>query len=329
MSCANCFSPIADRRKETRCSSCSKPLHKDCAINDGGTFCDVCYTVREEEPMAHIEFEMPESIRRSYIETYEECPYKFLKQVIEKNEAKPTCYTQVGIDLHQLFDKATNDRSYKQEKMEHDFYMLYWNQYNDSLFETQELKEKMEERSNKSIEVFYKTIEDMPPPFATEQTILYSISDEPDIPKVQFTMDLIIECEDGELELHDWKTGNVMVGKKLSSDLQAPIYIYGVQEHFKRPVKRFVFHYLNEEKTRVFERNPINPDEYICRVLKREYKISLKEKITKVKHIFSRIKNKDFRIPTDTRSMYFTCKMCGVREQGLCRGADEEAWYQK
>ena len=50
-------------------------------------------------------------------------------------------------------------------------------------------------------------------------------------------MDAVIEGENG-LELLDWKTGQVMVGKKLSSDLQAPLYIYGVMKHLNRHVEK-------------------------------------------------------------------------------------------
>ena len=44
VNCNNCFTPIQDLRKETRCSVCNKELHKDCAIKDGGTFFVTCVT---------------------------------------------------------------------------------------------------------------------------------------------------------------------------------------------------------------------------------------------------------------------------------------------
>ena len=319
--CKNCFGSIADLRTETKCTTCDSALHKECAIKDGSTpYCDVCYTVKEETPVK-VEFTVPDVIRRTYIETYRSCPHKFFKEVIEGNEQPPTCYTQIGIDLHDLFEKAINDRSYKQSDVERDFKAI-WKAYQDDLFEDSTQKEKMALRSITSIENFFHIIKDMPLPFITEQTIHYSIGE--DLPNVEFTMDVVLDV-DNELELIDWKTGGVMVGQKLSSDLQAPIYIYGVNKHFGRPVRKFTFYYVNENKERVFERT--HDDEYVCRVGKREYKICLTDAIREVKSIFSQIKKGNFNIPMDTRKMYFACKMCHIKKINKCRGADEEAWH--
>lgn len=323
MDCRNCFTFIEDLRKTVKCSTCNTPLHKDCAINDGAVFCDVCYTVREETP-ERIEFTIPEHIRRTYIETYRSCPYKFLKEVIEGNPQPPTCYTQIGIDLHELFEKAVNDRGYTKSDMETQF-ALCWLQYPDDLFESEKQKSDMAIRAQDSIDTFYHVLPTIPLPFTSEETIRYSIGE--DIPQVEFTMDLVTENENGNLDMHDWKTGGVMVGQKISSDLQAPLYIYGVQKHFDRQVDSFTFYYLKENKTRVFER--INHDDFVCRVGKREYFINLTDAIREVKSLFSQIKKGNFDIPRDTRKMYFACKMCHIKKQGMCRGADEEAWYLK
>jgi len=319
--CKNCFSPIKDMRKETRCSSCNTPIHRECAINDSAPFCDVCHTVKTETP-EKVEFTIPEIIRRTYIETYNSCPYKFLKEVVEGIEQPPTCYTQIGIDLHDAFELAVNDRSATIDMMKNSFKEI-WDQYTDDLF-TMTTREKMWLRSQDSIDTFYQVIETMPIPMVTEEKIIFSIGE--NIPKVSITMDGILDV-DGELEMFDWKTGAVMVGVKLETDLQAPLYIYAVQQHFKRTVRKFTFYYVNENKVRVFER--INDDEYMCRVGKREYIISLTDAIRKVKSVFSKIVKGNFNIPIDTKKMYFACKMCHIKEQGICRGADQEVWYQQ
>ena len=128
------------------------------------------------------------------------------------------------------------------------------------------------------------------------------------------------------LEVVDWKTGGVMVGKALSSDLQPPLYIKAVQENYDIKVRNFTLHYLSESKARVYER--VNDDNYICTVGKREYKINITDTVKKVQHIFSQIKKGNFNIPVNAKDMYFTCKICHVRKAGQCEGAEMQVWNQ-
>lgn len=319
--CTSCFRPVEGTKA---CSACGNAIHDDCAINDGGTLvCDTCYITQGTAPKK-ADINIPDVIRRTYIETYRSCPYKFLKEVIEGNESPPTCYTQIGIDLHDLFEKAINDRSYGDDDMQHDMSTIWRDTYPSmNLFEDKTMEEKMWKRTIDSIDGFYQVLPDIPMPFVTEQTIHYEIGE--GFPKVEFTMDAVLECEDGELEILDWKTGKVMTGQKLSTDLQPPLYIYGVQKHFNRPVKRFTLYYVSENKKRVYER--VAHNKYVCTVGKREYHIDLEDMVKEVRRVFSKIMKGDFNIPHDTKSMYFTCKMCHLREQGLCQGADMQSWH--
>jgi hypothetical protein len=320
-----CYSCYAETTETTACSTCQNVLHADCAIEEGGAlYCDMCYTTKDDP--SKTSFEMPEFIRRTYIETYRSCPFKFLKEVIEGCEQPPTCYTQIGIDLHDYFEKGLLDRSYHKQAMLDDFQKVWDNKYPPmDLFESEKQKANMYQRAMNSIETYYTIVPNLPMPFITEETIFYKVGD--DLPDVRFTMDAIIENEAGNLELLDWKTGKVMVGVKLSSDLQAPLYIYGVQEKYGRQVDRFTYYYVHEGKERVFER--VAHNKYVCTVGKREYHVDLEEMVKEVRRVFSHIKKGKFGIPHDTKKMHFTCKMCHIREQGLCRGADQEAWYQK
>ena len=321
--CKNCFLSIDDMRKSTRCDTCQSPIHKECAIKDGGTFCDLCYTVRDAEA-GGVAFEMPEEIRRTYIELYKSCPHKFLKEVIEGNESSPTCYTQIGIDLHELFDQCSNRFFPKEDMLE--TWEHIWGLYDPNLFESKEQKEKMYQRAIDSINTFYVVLPTLPEkPYATEETIRFDVGE--GLPRARFTMDRIDEI-DGELEMLDWKTGKVMVGQKLSSDLQAPMYIYGVKKHYGKPVRKFTFYYLQENKERVFIRDEHDEDTYWCTVNKRKYRINLTDAIREIQHIFSQIKNGNFNIPRDTKKMHFTCKMCHLQKEGLCEGAYNESWKQ-
>lgn len=271
-----------------------------------------------------MEFIIPNVIRRTYIETYRSCPHKFLKEVIEGNVAPPTSYTQIGIDLHEFFEEACNGKCSKQRALSD--MKFRFKQYDDSLFSSgfaSDNRESLWERTINSINTFFDYVLPSLPhkPFTTEETIEFSISDE--LPAVQFTMDRIDEVN-GELEMHDWKTGKVMVGQKLSSDLQAPLYIYGTKLHFERPVRSFTFYYLNENKTRVFTRTE-NPMKYVCIVGKREYFIDLNEGLKEIQRVFTQIKKGNFNIPQN-KSMHFACKMCHLLKQGKCQGADLQTW---
>lgn len=279
-----------------------------------------------------MEFVLPEAIRRSHIELYKSCPYQFYLESMHgsmhhnnehEEEEHGSSYAWIGKVLHELFEAACSDELYSKGAMVASWHKEWYNCPPD-LFDSEEHKDKMYARAIMCINTFYDVLPTLPREAHTlEKNIVFSIGE--GIPNVSITMDRIDDI-DGELEILDWKTGKVMVGQKLSTDLQAPLYIFAIREHFKRPVRKFTFHYLNERKTRVFER--INDDQYKCTVLKREYIISITEAIREVKSLFSHIVNKNFNIPQDTKKMYFTCKMCAHRDAGRCSGADNESWKQ-
>lgn len=271
---------------------------------------------------------IPDVIRRTYIETYRSCPHKFLKEVIEGHEQPPTSYTQIGIDLHEIFEYACKSRVVYNKEYATQIMEMKFNDYPDDLFSSgfaSDNRTDMWERTLNSISTFFDVVLPSLPtvPFTTEETIEFSVGE--DLPNVQFTMDRIDEV-DGELEMHDWKTGRVMVGQKLSTDLQAPLYIYGTQKHFEKPVRKFTFYYLNENKIRVFERSTEDPNVYICKVNKREYKINLTDGVREIQRVFSQIKKGNFNIPQN-KSMHFACKVCHLSKQGKCEGADMQSWH--
>lgn len=320
--CKNCFTNV-DGREAKHCSDCNSELHKDCAIKDNGAFfCDVCYTAKEEAPQNKFgDYELPDYIRRTYIETYRSCPYKFYLEVIKGNKMPPNEYTQVGSDVHEVIEKLIRNEipTNQAYKMIGD----QFDEYSDSLF-VNKSKEDMRKRADDSLDTFIQNIyEEIENVHSVEENIRFEVGD--NVPDVSITMDLITE-KDGKLEMHDWKTGKVMVGQKLSSDLQAPLYIRAVKKHFDQDVRKFTFYYLQENKTREFIQSEIDPQTYICTVGKREYKVNITDAVREVKTIFSRMQKGDFNIPQDTRKMHFTCKMCHLREEGLCEGADVQSW---
>ena len=305
MQCFNCSQQVI-KKGSTRCKGCDTILHADCAINN---LCDLCLITNEERDV--VKFEVPEIIRRSYIETYKKCPHKFLKQVIDDNPMPPNIYTQLGIDLHIEFEKACADRTYPMQDM-YNAFEQYWATYGDELFSEHGTRDKMYARGYESIEGFYDVLPKLPiTPFALEETLTLDVG--ADLPKIQITMDRIDIDENDELHIQDWKTGKVIVGKKISSDLQPPLYIKLVKEHYGKEVKSFNLYYVAEGKSRHYTRSDIDPNVYHCYVGKRQYTININDAIREVQHLFSQIVKGNFNIPRDTKSLYFECKNCHIK----------------
>lgn len=323
MSCATCFQEI-DKRKEINCSKCEKPVHKECASSVGSNkLCDACLIIHDERPSSKYgEFEMPKAIRRSHIETYKSCPYKFYQEVIKGKAMPPNEYTQVGIDVHDILEAVVTENISLEKAIE-------WNNdnfkdYPDELF-TSKTRDAMFRRAERSIHTLFETVPYQDWEIVTaEETIEFDIGE--NIPKVQITMDLVTRDEKG-LHLHDWKTGRVMVGKNLSTDLQAPLYINAVQKRFGEQVKSFTFYYLNENKTRTYHQTEEDPQTYVCQVRNRKYYINLTDTIREVKSLFSKIKNGQFDADPNAPNRYFTQKMCHLKETGECC-QDANPWNQ-
>lgn len=322
MLCNSCQFPIGEKETVVVCEGCAKRTHTFCLVPKGDKkVCDVCYVLEAQEPMAY-QFELPDYIRRTNIETYRKCPNKFKLEVLENNPQPPRTYTQVGVDLHEIFEKALLDRTFTEGKQVEEYHKYLEAHRAMNLYVDEEEENAFTKRAMDCIRNFNELLPSIPKPLITEETIFYEVGE--DLPKVRFTMDAILEEPDGSLALLDWKTGKELVGKQLAEDLQAPLYIFGVEQKYGRPVSRFTFYYLKDNKVREFVRRADGV--FVCTVGKREYKIDLNEMLGTVKSLFTRIKNGDFNIPRETKGMYFTCKMCHLQDQGLCSGADTEVW---
>ena len=324
MKCNSCSFPIRKGEKAILCDVCQKDVHKECAIiEDGKVYCDSCYMSKTEDDNNPIlDVEVPEVIRRSYIQLYKTCPFKFYNEVILGHKQPENIYAKIGIELHDLFDKANTNKSYKIDEMKDD--MLRNLTYYPKELYTGSLNEEWAViRAMSSIDTYYHVTKDMPELFASEETLQFSVGE--DLPMVQATSDRVNRIGD-DLHVLDWKTGNVIVGKAISSDLQAPLYIHSIREKYNLPVKTFTFYYLKDNKIRQFEQ--ISDDKYVCKVGKREYFISITEAIREVQQIFSKVKSAQFNIPTDAKNMYYHCKMCHIKEKGLCEGSEMQSWNQ-
>lgn len=332
--CKSCWGEISPSQLDTECVVCGKQLHRECAIiKEDEIYCDECYLNKSDKTEEKKAFVIPDVIRRSYIQMYKNCPYQFYKEVIEGVETIMGSHAQVGIDFHDLAEMASKGELVSPGHLLTIMREVFDN-YNDDMFKkdlilykdmtVEKLRDKLWEQVEISAETLFDVLSTLPKePYELEKKIAFSVGE--DLPAVSITMDRI-DLIDGELEVTDWKTGVVMVGQKLSSDLQVPLYIKAIRTHYDLPVRKFTLRYLSENKERVFER--INEDNYVCTVGKREYKINISDAIREVQHIFSQIKNGNFNIPIDTKKMYYTCKVCGIKQLGQCEGADIQVWSQ-
>lgn len=312
--CKDCGCEV-DIMNIASCVKCNEIICEDCAVANK-------FKCKECNPNQKQEFNL-EYIRRSHIEDYKDCPYHFYLEVIKGIEVPANIYAQVGIDLHDMYESYQRNELGEEELRSKTVIAVesLRGQFDD------ELVEKMVEKAKKATEGFLGLIPSLTNKIvALEETIFFEVKD--GLPKVRITMDRIDEDENGDLHLHDWKTGKVMVGKHLMQNLQVPLYIHACQEHYKKPVKSFTLYYVSERekggaiKSRRY--NHVYGDEYVCTVRKKSYTIKLSDTIKEVQAIFARIKAGRFSIPD--RPNYFKCNNCHFKEIGQCANSDIQPW---
>lgn len=329
MKCANCFSKM--KKEEIKCTTCGTDLHEECAVHCvtcGQPICDSCslsnkFKCGECTKGENLDLEF---VRRSHIEMYKTCPYSFYLEIIKGYEQKGNKWTEVGILLHDLFDKYSQleDVASRQKEIEEEYIKMFL-KLDDSLFNNEHDKRTMLDRGINSIKNYIRFEACTTRPFATEETVQINIGE--GIPKIQVTIDRINKVGE-ELEIIDYKTGKVHVGKKLAMDLQPPTYIMAVREKYGVLPISFRLLFLDEDKERVYER--IDDDKYVCRVNKNDYVISLQQTTSEIKSIFNKIKKRQFGIPSQL-STWHCSKMCKFGESGakLCQGNIVESWCKQ
>lgn len=326
--CSNCLHEIVDE-EYVRCVNTGVPLHIDCANH-----CMECGAVLSDAEFIANKFKCNtcnkplevqiDSIRRSYIEDYKECPYKFKLLAIDKYEGDNNPYAMNGIILHDLFEKASNKEGYDEEDMKKEYLDLYAtvDGFNDQQI-AKDLPTTLYKKGLVCIENFYEYHLNTVAPFATEEMIQYQIRE--DYPKIQITFDRINKDEDGGLHLVDYKTGRTHVGKKLSNDLQIATYIMAVKEKYGVLPESFTLLFLAEDKARVYLKEDDNT--YVCTVGKRRYIQDLNAKMKEVLKIFDNIKKGRFDIPITTLSPWYCENRCPMYQK-YCEGVIKEPWKE-
>ena len=269
--------------------------------------------------------DMPTSIRRSHIDTYEMCPYYFYLEVIQGHEVPETPYTMIGSDLHEIFDKYSwlkND-SKTFDNMMKDF-KVYKNRYDIKMFKDDVQYRKLMERAENSIKNFIDLHQEMPMPYKTEERLYYDLGN--GLPSISMAMDRVNKLEDGTYEVIDWKTGATLTGQKLALTLQVPTYILIIKENYNIDISRFRLEYVGEGKSRIYNIDNVNSMIYHCSVKKRTYTVSLDDTIKRLQKIMRDIKREDWNVKQSQKE--YNCKHLCYFYENQCQGITMRQWQQ-
>lgn len=311
------------------CVMCKTSLtweNKTLCVKCGTEICDSCSQINKykcEKCSDKAKIKIPDIIRRSSIEDYKSCPFYFKLHVIDGHEPKQHVLARLGSDLHDLYEQL--------QRKEIEMFDIS-NHCNDILQKIEEdypeedmtrIKEKIETCNKNFLELLPKLTNK---PISYEERIYFPIAD--NLPKVTIAYDRLEEDENGDLHIVDWKTGKVMSGKKLTTDLQPALYLKAVEHQYGKMPKSFKLIYLGDVdkngkyKERTF--TSIDDNKFVCKVGKKEYIQDITEQLKVVQKLFSQIKAGKFSIPA--KPDYFKCKMCHFKKEGLCNGNDVQNW---
>ena len=298
----------------TLCVKCGVSLCENCSTKNKFK-CDKCADKQK--------IKIPDVIRRSSIEDYKSCPYYFKLHVIDGNEPRQNVLARLGSDLHDLYEHIQRgDVNIEELESQLDWIMSHI----DEDYPEEDML-RIWDRAKICNESFRRLL-----PTLTNKAIQYeeriNFSIGKDIPQVTIAYDRLEEDENGDLHIVDWKTGKVMSGKKLTTDLQPALYLKAVESKYGKMPKSFRLVYVGDVdkngnyKERVFE--SIDGNKFVCKVGKKEYIQDISEQIKIVQKLFAQIKQGKFSIPA--KPDYFKCKMCDFKSKGLCSGNDTQNW---
>ena len=188
------------------CVKCGIEICEDCGIPNKFK-CEKCADKSK--------IKIPDVIRRSSIEDYKSCPYYFKLHVIDGNQPKQNIMARLGSDLHDMYENIQRGEISVDEIETHTEQIL-----KDIELEYGEgCDTRIYDRANVCNQNFIKLLPKLVnKAVAFEERINFSIGK--DLPKVTIAYDRLEEDENGDLHIVDWKTGKVMSGKKLTTDLQ-------------------------------------------------------------------------------------------------------------
>ena len=324
MYCNSCMKKIP-KDEITYCKSCGVPLCKSCAnhcLECGAELCDDCYSDNHFRCDSCIDANKEiKTVRRSYLKQYEDCPYSLYLQMMEGITPPMGSYAELGILTHELLEDIQNDKvTFPEAKIMLHNAVEDWNSQTEDEYSIIPLT--LLETGLNCIDNFELLLPMLQADeFKTEHRIEFSIDEK--LPTINCTVDRIA-WKNGEIYIHDWKTGKPMAGKKLAEDLQPPIYIYGVYKEFGVMPKAFTLHYLNNNKNLTYRH--IEDWIYEVSTSRKSYRINVLDAIERSRNILSNIKKHNFSIIEDKEHLWRCSKMCWYHMSGVCKDNDEAKW---
>ena len=216
----------------TLCVKCGVSLCEDCSTKNKFK-CDKCADKQK--------IKIPDVIRRSSIEDYKSCPYYFKLHVIDGNEPRQNVLARLGSDLHDLYEHIQRgDVNVEDIDSQLDWIMSHI----EEDYPEEDMK-RIWERAKICNNSFLKLLPTLTnKAIQYEERINFSIGE--GIPQVTIAYDRLEEDENGDLHIVDWKTGKVMSGKKLTTDLQPALYLKAVESKYGKMPKSFRLVYVGD-----------------------------------------------------------------------------------
>ena len=259
-------------------------------------------------------------IRRSHIEQYAGCPYSLYLQLVLGNEPPMSKNAQLGVIVHELIESLSKDEiDINRAKIDLEDAIAAWNVSTDEEYSI--ITWELQDVGNICLDNFMLIKNQLGSSFESEKNIKFSIDD--DLPTISCTLDRI--AFDGDkIHIHDWKTGKPMSGKKLVTDLQPPLYIYGVYKEYGILPETFTLHYLQPNKHIVYKK--IDDMKYEVVTTRNTYTLDIDEALDRTKKILNDIKHNRFNMPDGTAHLFRCDKLCWFGISGKCRGTQDEQW---
>jgi putative RecB family exonuclease len=195
----------------------------------------------------------------SRLSTFEQCPYKYKLQYIDKVETEipQSIEAFLGSCVHSVLEKLYEDLKYqKQDSLEDLLNYLHeiWKKDWDSsiiIVKEEYGPDNYLKMAEKFITDYYNRYHpfDQGRTIALEDRILISLDSE-DVYKLQGYIDRLVESSDGFYEIHDYKTNSRLpLPKYIESDRQLALYMIGVKNNYPgvRGVK-LIWHFLAFDK---------------------------------------------------------------------------------
>lgn len=323
MYCNSCVKQIP-KDEITYCAQCSAPLHKSCAnhcMTCGKELCDTCYG---ENNFRCEECYKPENmfsvIRRSHIEQYNGCPYSLYLQLVKGITPPMGKHAQLGVIVHELIDQTSKtDTTLSNTQKELLESIEQWNLSTEDEYSIIDME--LEQTGKTCLDNFWKIKDTFNKDSKSECNIKYSVDD--DLPTISCTLDRVV-FNGKDIHVHDWKTGRPMSGQKLITDLQPPLYMYGVYKEFGVMPKTFTLHYLQSDKHIVYEQ--VSDMVYEVKTSRNTYTLDVEKALTRTKEILTGIKQQKFNMPTKGTHEWYCKNMCWFYKSGDCANSQSEQW---